>query len=160
MDCSRSFICNHTDRPTKPTKSLVTEFSARFQYAQSGQSVFLQNLTCPYKKWDFLRHWQWGEPSPTIWRHSVWSVCTDVSEQPTVSFIKLDEPLTIHQTWWWKSRFLRNVDVSTTIPNVVIQKLLIFLILSSFSDCQLNLRTLWSAHPASSLTLSAIRWLW
>jgi hypothetical protein len=36
--------------------------------------------------------------------------------------------MAIHHTWCWKSRFLRNVSISTTILNVATQKLLIFLL--------------------------------
>ena len=147
MNCSRSVVCNDTYRTTKPTKSLVTEFSARFQCAQSWQSVFLQNLTWCCEKMRFLRHWQWGEPSPTIWRHTFWSVCTDVPEQPNVSIIKRDESMATHQPWWYKSRFPRNDGVSTTVLYVATQKLLIFLILSSSSDRQLNLRAILNLWP-------------
>ena len=126
-------------------------WETRFKHAQPWQKSSYK-ISLPVVKNEFLRHWQWTEPSSTTWRHAAWSVRTDVSEQPTVSIIKLDESMAIHWPWWWKSRFLRNVGVSTTILNVATPKLLVFLILFSSSDRQLYFRATWPAHPASSLS--------
>jgi len=156
MNCSRSVTCNDTDRPTRPTQSLATEFSAWFKYALAWQSVFLQNLTCCCEKRDFYVTDNGRTVSYNLTSCSLFGMywrfrATDCLYRKTWLVDGHSSTLMM------KSRFLRNVGVTTTRLSVATQKLLIFLILSSSSDRQLNFRATWPAQPASSLMISPLR---